>query len=253
MEVRGKMQSKILTGRLILFSSVLMIFSGCAAQVHIWANSDSDDAKVFSMRSPHHIHIGELVQFQITVKPDIASYVLMDFGGKLQILAKTAPGQYSFNKSFGEKWRDRRATVVVRAFRTIGKRDYVKVNKFVRKNHLKDDPPDELLGAASMQIVCYQSKVILKFSTVNNKEPDWNTGKLLIYGRGNKVSKIPLGHPGVDGFTALGTELGSNKYIIFYEPRQNQVHKTGTTKVEFTIIDPTTKKTIRQDMLIQTP
>ncbi len=237
----------------LLLALVLLLSSGCATQMQIWANSDSDDTHKFSTRTPHYIHIGETVDFQITVEPDIASYVIMDFCGQRKFLKRIEPGRYSFTYTFGEKWRDRRCNIVVRAYKQNGRRDFGLRKGVLQRVQSSYDESDELLGQASMYLICYQSKVIIKFHTTNNKEPNWQTGRLYIYGPKGKKTLITYGSAGKDGFSGFGPELGSGKYILFYEPKYWQVHRAGQTKVLFKIKDPGTKRFITIEQLINTP
>ncbi len=238
----------------ILFGLAAMLsIAGCACNVQIWGNSDSDNLKIFSQRNPHFVHIGEMTEFKVTVNPDIASYLLVDFCGKLSFAKRTGKGEYSFEKSFDEKWRDRNCNVIVRAFKQNGKRDYRTHRGRVVKSKRYNDPPDELLGEASMRIYCYQSKIILKIKTTDEKEPDWPRGRLVIFGSNKKVTVVKYGRPGVDGFTGFGPELFSGAYIVFYEPKSSHVHRTGKTRVKFSIPDPVTRKIITVEDFIDTP
>ncbi len=245
----GKLKSIVV----LIGISVLIHLGGCACSVQIWGNSDSDDLANYSRRNPHYVHVGEITDFKVTLEPDIASYVIVDFCGNLFFAKKTKAGVYSFEKSFDEKWRGRKCNVVVRAFRQNGKRDYRERKGIVKKFVPYMDPPDDLLCQATMQIYCYQSKIILKVRTSNRKEPNWNYGKLMIFGPDEKVSVIKYGKPGIDGFTAFGPEWSSGAYIVFYEPKADQVHRFGRTHVRFTVPDPKTKKKITVEGYISTP
>lgn len=238
---------------ILLFILILPIMAGCASQVQIWANSDSDDIYKFSTRSPHFIHIGETVKFNITITPDIGTYTILDFCGKRQFLERTKEGQYSFTYTFGEDWRDRSCTIFVRTYKQNGNRDFILKEDMLVPANTPQDQPDELLGEAAMNIVCYQSKIIIKFNTSDGSEPNWEEGKLYIYGPGDRKTLVTHGKEGKDGFTGIGPELGSGKYILFYEPKYWQVRRTGTTRVLFTIKDPNTLKPIEIEQFINTP
>ncbi len=237
----------------LMLLALLANIVGCACNVQIWGNSDSDDLSSYSRRSPHYIHVGEIVDFKVTVEPDITSYVLVDFCGDIFFAKKVKDGVYSFEKSFDEKWRGRKCNIVVRAFKQNGKRDYRERKGVIKKFVAYMDPPDDVLCQSSMRIYCYQSKIILRVKTSNRKEPDWNYGKLVIFGPEKKVSVIRYGRPGIDGFTAFGPEWSSGAYIVFYEPKADQIHRAGRTKVRFTVPDPGTKKEITVEEYINTP
>jgi len=222
---------------LLLLPLGSLLSAGCTTcQVQIWANSASDDPNLGSPANPHYFHVGETAQFRVYVQPDIATYVLAEFDGQTAILTKVNPGEYSLTRRFDERWRDRPFTIDIRAWKQEGKPDVLIEGGIVRKLPAGNDPPDVVLGQTQAQIVCYQSKLIMKITPTDKKEPDWSKAKLQIFGLGDKISEVKLGQPGADGFAAIGQDAWG-AYTIFYEPRLDQIRRAGRTKAVLIYLD----------------
>jgi hypothetical protein len=142
--------------------------------------------------------------------------------------------------------------VNVQAFLQNGRSDYFLDNGKIKYLPTVDDPADVLLGSGNIRIWCYQSKIVVRFRTSNGAEPDWSKGQLQIFGVHDNVTTLKLGQPGVDGFSAIGKDTGWY-YTVFYQPKLEQIRKSGKTKVLFTIPDPTTQNQIHQEIQIDTP
>ena len=226
----------------------LAALAGCACQVQVWANSDSDSPMDYTRTSPHHVHVGETTQFRITVDPDIASYVLVDFDGKLRLPNKIRPGQYSYSHYFGKGWPNRSAKINVRAYKQVGRRDYVRRGgRLIRRARSRDEP-DEMIGASSMTIRCYQAKVIMKVRPPGGVTPNWRKAWLEITGPNGKGRRVRFGQSGRHGFTVLGPAVGGG-YVVFYEPKHGEVRPVGRTKVVLRIPLPGGKE-FRQEAWI---
>ncbi len=237
---------------LILGISAVLLPGCSTCQVQIWANSDSDDPNIGSPRNPHYIHVGETVQFRVYVQPDLAAYVLMDIEGQLVMLPKINPGEYALTKQFDDHWRDHDLYLTAVAYRQVGRSDYLTEGTLLRKINAANDPPDQVLGSGTMKISCYQSKLLIQIKAPATPEPDWSRASLQLYGLNDRLSTIPLGHPGSDGFAALGRDAWGY-YNIFYEPRFDQIRRSGKTKAIFTYFDPTTKTTRSAEVWFDTP
>ncbi len=238
--------------RLVLPALWLILLTGCSAcQMQLWVNSDTDDPTIFALRNRHYVHVGETTEFRTTIVPDnTATYVILDIDGRREMLSKVNPGEYAFRKTFDEKWLDHTCNIEVRAFLQNGRSDYFIEGSQVRQLNNPDDPPDQMLCLTRTQIVCYQSRLMIKLWTA--AEPDWAKGKLEIFSPDNKVTTLSLGRPDIDGFTVLGRDL-SGYYTIFYEPKFNQVRRCGKTKAVFSIPDPKTGSLITREIWIDTP
>jgi hypothetical protein len=241
--------------KLVLYPCLLLpaLLAGCTTcQVQIWANSDSDDPNIGSPRSPHYVHVGETAQFRVYVQPDLAGYVLMDIGGQMMILPRINPGEYALTKKFDENWRDHACYLTARAYRQNGRPDYLVEGAIVRKLNVDNDPPDQLLGTGTMTVSCYQSKIVIRIKAPATPEPDWSKASLQIFGLNNQIATVPFARPGADGFVALGHDTWGY-FNIFYEPNDDQVHRTGKTKALFTYPDPKTNTEQKLEVWFDTP
>lgn len=220
----------------------LALGGGCACQVRVWANSDTDDPRDYTVSSPHYIHVGETTQFRVTVEPDIADYVLMDFGGSLATLNRVGPGQYAYSKRFDRAAKEK---VSVKAYRQVGRRDVVeRRGRIVRQKRFGDDA-DQVLGSGNMVVRCYQSKVAIRVPGTGKGEPDWARGRLEILGPGAKVTRVGYGASGKGGFVVLGPTAVGKKYVVYYQPKHDQVRRAGQTQVVFTFVDGQGKKIVK--------
>jgi len=248
--IAGKSMQILMMLAVVLSS--LSPLAGCAANVQIWGNSDADSLVDYTARNPHYVHVGETTQFRVTVEPDIASYVTMKFGDKLSILRQARPGQYAFNYHFDQRWLNRSTRLEVRAYKQVGRRDFVRLQGRVLPRRRTGDDPDRLLGTAAMTVRCYQSKMTLKLAIPRQAKPIWEKARLEIFGPRGRVTRVGPGKPGEHGFTVLGIEALSNKHVVLYEPTYDQVRRTGKTKA--VLVVPTTGgRTIRQETWIDTP
>lgn len=211
----------------------VVMTAGCVSEVHIWANSDAGSPDEYSRVSPQRVYIGETMQFRVTVQPDVASYVLLDFEGQQHILSRIREGEYSYSHYFGEDWRRRVAKLDVRAYRQRGRRDYVREGERIVHRLRQGDDPDELVGSASMTLRCYQATVSMRVHLPNGVKPDWEKAWLELTGRDGHVKRVTLGQPGQHGFIVLGPSAFGEDYTVFYEPRHDEVQTTGKTKVVF--------------------
>jgi len=231
----------------------LFVLGGCSTcQVQLWSNSDSDDPTMDTQRNPHYGHVGETVLFRVPVQPDVASYVVMEFQGQLYMCQKVGAGDYLFSWSFDEKWRDTRVLMEARAYRQAGRPDFIVESNRVRRLETGNDPPDELLGAMRMTVQCYQSRIVARVRTPGGAEPDWSKAFFEIYGPGDKVSRVGIGRPGVDGVVALGKDSGGTFTVVF-DPTVEQIHKMGKTRAVFVYPDPAGQADLRQDVWFDTP
>jgi hypothetical protein len=243
------MTAKITFGILALTA---LGFAGCAtSKVQIWANSDSNNPKLYTMQLPHYAHIGQTLDFRVTVSPDAASYVVLNFNGQEELLPKVGPGEYGFSRLIDLSCRDMKYPIEIRAYKLVGEADYYTENNQIRKR-AAGDPPDELIGQATSRIDCYQSLITIELNTSNGQEPDWSRGQLEVYGPNNQITKVGLGQPGKYGFTALGRDV-RGLYAIFYEPLYDQICRTGKTRVVFSVPDPGTGNPITREQWISTP
>jgi hypothetical protein len=226
---------------------------GCSTcQVQIWANSDSNDPRNYTLNNPHYAYAGETVNFHIMTQPDIASYVMLKCDGDYDFLPKVGPGEYAFTKTFDPSWRNQHCDIDIRAYRRVGRSDYYQENGKVLKRHDRDEPIDQEIGFASMRLICYQSTVRIKLSTKDKKEPNWSKGELALYGAEDAVSRVQWGRAGSDGFTAIGCDDWGT-WIVFYEPKWDEVCRAGRTRVVFSVPDPSTNETITKEIWIDTP
>lgn len=213
----------------------LAMGSGCMSQVRLWSNADSDNPHDYTPRSPQYVHVGEIVQFRVTVEPDDADYVLLRIGKEVRLLNRASPGQYSFSKQFDKSWANRTAKLQVQAFKQIGRRDFVKIRSEVIKRPARVDERDRNLGSASMTVNCYQSKVVIKVKIAGTVEPDWRRATLELFNAKGKPIRVGYGKPGQHGFVVLGPKAFGGEYVIYYEPKYNEVRKTGQTPVLFSL------------------
>jgi hypothetical protein len=241
----------MLRGGVFVVVATSIVLAGCSTcQIQVWGSSDSDDPQVYSVRNPHYVHVGEIVQFRVLVQPDIASYVVMESNGQAYLLDKVTPG-YAFAKRFDERWLEQDCVMEARAYKQVGNPDYLVENGVARKLS-GGDPPDQFLGAARFQITCYQSKVVIRVPASGNQEPDWSQVVLNLFGPGDRMSAVKLAQTGTDGFTVLGRDAWG-EYPVFYEPRINQIHKAGKTRAVLTYIDPATRKERKLETWFDTP
>ena len=234
-----------LTVKLLLAASLLSAV-GCAGSVSIWANVDNTGQ--YTNASPHHVHAGETAKFRITVTPDSADYVVASLNGEMLVLPKVAPGQFAFSRKFRQSWRDKTLRVRARAYRQVGRRDFIERRGSVTRTRTQGDQPDQLVGSSSMAVVCYQSKISIRLDT-SGGAPDMSNAQLEIYGPDKKVTRVMFGEPGHVGFVVLGPTAIGNDYVIFYEPQHHQVRQSGRTRV--VLKDP--GKGIAREVSINTP
>jgi len=240
-----------LTGAIGLL--LVSLLGGCSAtQIQLWANSDSDDSSLYTQRTPHYVHVGETVQFRVPVQPDNASYVVINLEGQEILAQKVNKGDYAFTWTFDEKRRDRRVYLEARAYRQVEHMDYLNESGRLRKLQAGNDPPDVLLGVVRMQVVCYQSQLVIQLSTPGRVEPNWSRAVLDIYGPKDKVSKVGLGQPGADGFVALGIN-SAGMFTVMYEPKIGEIRKTGKTKAVLTFPNPSGEGELTKEVWFDTP
>ena len=213
----------------------LPVAGGCAAQVSVWGNSDSLNPKDYTQTSPHYVHVGETAQFRVTVEPDIADYVVLEINGEAHLLNRVATGQYAFSKHFDQALLNKTLRAQAKAYRQQGRRDYVETRGRIVKRSTASDPSDELLGAGSMMIKCYQSKVVIKFTPDGRSAPDWRQGTLELFDETGKAVRVAYGQPGRHGFVVLGPEAFGGEYVVYYEPEFDEVRRSGKTRAVFTV------------------
>ena len=226
--------------------------AGCAGtNVQIWANSDSNNVKNYTMRNPHYVHVGETVDFHVLVSTMKASYVVLKCDGEYFLLPSVVDRDYTFSKTFDESWRGQTCQMEFRAYKTEGQPDYYESNGRVLKREDEAEPVDLEVGFGVMRVICYQSAIRIRVITRENKEPDWTKGDLMI-SADDQVTHVGLGKVGEDGFSAIGGD-GHRTWIIFYEPKADQLSRSGRSRVTFTVPDPSTQKTIKEEFWIDTP
>lgn len=243
------MTAKITFGFLTL---VALSLTGCAtSQVQIWANSDSNNPKLYTSQIPHYAHIGQTMDFRVTVSPDAAGYVVLNFNGQEELLPKVSPGEYGFSRLIDLSCRGMKYPIEIRAYKVVEQPDYYTEANQIHKRSA-GEAPDQLIGRATSRIDCYQSQITIELNTSNGQEPDWSKGQLEIYGPNDQVTKVGLGQPGKYGFTALGRDA-RGLYAIFYEPLYDQICRTGKTRIVFSVPDPGTGNTLTREQWISTP
>ena len=236
----------------VISGLIAVCLTGCSvSQVRVWTNSDSDNPKLYTVQSPHYAHIGQKVDFRVTVSPDVADYVVLNFDGREELLTKVGPGEYGFSWTIDLSCRGRTYMIEARAYRSAGRPDYYREGDQVI-NRVRDDLPDELVGRGVSRLDCYQSRVTVELKTSNGQEPDWSGGQLEIFGPNGEVRKVGLGRPGYYGFTALGRDA-RGWYTIFYEPLYDQICWMSRTRIVFSVPDPGTGNPIVCEQWISTP
>lgn len=237
----------LLVGRLWL-AGALCCLSGCAQSVGITGSSAGSGQR--ARQNPHFVHVGERVDFVID-PPEDCSYVLVDFCGQEILLDQHDGKKFTFDKLFDQSWADKNCLIRARAYKTQGHIDVLGPDSSgkVLKRNRQDDPADLLLGQGYMQLRCYQSQIRLTLRPSRNVR--WERGILKITGQDNRVWLIRQAQFGREGFTVLGPNTGGN-YIVFYEPRANQINRSGKTEVIFTVPDGP-NRTIHRKILLRTP
>jgi hypothetical protein len=204
---------------------------GCTHHAQLWANSDSDDPKSYSTASPQHVHVGETVQFRVTIEPDDIDYIVLDFDGELDLPSKVVNGQYAFTKQIPQSWRGRTVTVTARVYRKFGKPDYYEQQGRLVYRAAKYDDADQVLATSSLAIACYQTTVDITIAGQRSRAPNLDQAYLLIYGPDGKVTRVNKSLPGQHGFVVLGPLAMSSNYAVHYEPKWDEVRRSGKTRV----------------------
>lgn len=224
----------------IIVVTIIAALAGCASQVQIWANSDSNDLKEYAQTNPHYVHVGETIRFRVTMAaPGMASYLVVEFDGEVDLVDESAVGEYAFSETFGDEFRGRTVPLKVRAYQQVGKRDYLKRASKVLYTPVAHDGVDKMVGSAVLRIHCYQSKIAMNLKL--GAEPDWEKGTLSIFGPAGKTAQVKLGKMGRHGFAVVGVAAFGGGYVLFYEPRHDEVQRAGITRAVFTLAGPNGK------------
>jgi len=220
---------------------------GCAGSVRIL--SSSSGAGPLGEATVHWVHVGEQVDFKIDA-PQETSYVIMDLCGERMVLRDSGEG-YRFTRLFDDSWRDRSCQVRATAYRQMDGPDIPGRDDSgqLMKDQPKEDRPDEILATAVVQLRCYQSQIRFRVRPV--KGVDLGKAVLKIFGPDNRIWVLRRAQGGQEGFTILGPEPGG-AYVVFYEPRSEQINRSGTTRVVFSAEGDGQKRIFREIML-QTP
>ncbi len=213
---------------------VCVLLTGCSAHVRLWGNSDTNKGDQFGLSTPHYVHVGETVEFLITVEPpNDADYAIIKLNNQIKYLKELVQGEQTFERTYDRYYQDRTEKITVQVYRRRGRRDYASVRGSITRRSPQIDQVDTLLGSASMNVKCYQSKIRLQVVPPSGSTPLWKQAVLEIEDNDGNINKVRYGRQGERGFIVLGPEAIGSAWYVYYEPTIDQIKHAGYTPVTF--------------------
>lgn len=120
-------------------------------------------------------------------------------------------------------------------FQQRGNRDFIKVRGEWLQSSSPYEEPDRLIASDEVTLDVYQVRVSLEIPRPP-LDLDIGTGILRIQRDDGTSTTLYVDRPGRPGFTIVGPEP-NGRYEITYEPSGDELNRTGTTAVRFSVLD----------------
>ncbi len=208
--------------------------------------TDSGPGGRWSTERRQKVHVGERVNFSFALTKGwirreardplgIADYCLATAGPERIEADLDDSGHYRFTYSVIQHRLGDVVNVSVAAYRKHGVRDLMRIgDEWV---HAEDpyNQRDRTIARDSLQLVVYQTRVELP---VNHPPADLEmaSGRLEIRKADGTVTTVFGRGPAGRGFTYTGPDH-HGLYRVIHEPTAEQIDKSGTTYVSFTVLD----------------
>jgi len=189
-------------------------------------------------------HIGEDVAFDFVLQgakgqfvppTDVADYCVAMIGSLRLESEPDQFGHFTFRHRFDGVQPGRTIDIRAAAYQQRGSRDFMKVGG----QWLEADSPysvaDRKVAEDSIRITFYQSQVDLRIVRPPD-DLDPETGVLRIRRADGSSTAVYVDRPGRRGFKIDGPGP-DGYYHVTYAPSGQELNKTGTTDVDFTIYD----------------
>ncbi|MCK4658884.1 MAG: hypothetical protein KAV82_05120 [Phycisphaerae bacterium] len=190
-------------------------------------------------------HVGETVRFSFVltkllekhpISPSgIADYCIIALGDQYAEADLGGGGKFMLSYHMPEHWADREIRVLATAYRIYGRRDRMVIGGELMQVDNASDPADKIIARASINMLVYQSRVELTLPR-GAHDFDFGTGRLIIRKNDGTASTAALARPPIGGFTVDGPDE-KNVFTARFEPRHDQVNRTGSTTAEFHVWD----------------
>ena len=164
----------------------------------------------------------------------IADYCLMSIGGRTYEAELSVDGHFRVTHDFSSSGEGDRVVVRAAAFRQRGRRDRMKVGDEWIIGADPYDHADHLVADDELEILIYKSRIDLPVK-LPGSDLSLAAGKLEIGTGGKTVTVLSEGQRG-SGYTHAGPD-DQGHYHVLYEPLAEQLHKSGTTPIRFTVPD----------------
>ncbi len=198
----------------------------------------------WSTEARQQAHVGEEVRFDFVLQDasksflsptGVADYCVAMIGKRRIESEPDEFGHFTFTDRFDDARAGDEVAVRAIAYEQQGSRDFIRVGG----QWLEADSPyavaDRKVAEASVVLSFYQSKVDLGIARpADDLDPE--TGVLRIRHSEGSIATVYVDRPNRKGFVIAGPGA-DGFYHVSYLPRGDEVDKTGTTEVEFSIYD----------------
>ncbi len=191
-------------------------------------------------------HVGEHVEFSFALTKGVlhreaidpfglSDYCVATCGAERVEAELDGTGHYRFGFDVVGVRPGDVVSVSVAAYRRRGLRDARLIGGRWMRADVPHDPKDVSVARDALDLRVYQTVVELPIDHPT-ADLDMGTGRLeLVKNDGDRSSVLGDRADGA-GFTH--TQVGqSGRYVVTYEPRADQLNKTGTTSIRFTVFD----------------
>jgi hypothetical protein len=230
--------------RRLLAAGLLPLMTGCFSG-SLATSTGPRAAGDWSVASKQAAHVGEPVRFSfILTKPfqkqpvhpsGIADYCILSLDGAYAEASLEVSGKFTALYRVPAAWRGREVQVRATAYRHHGQADTMVVGDKLRQVDDPGDLRDTKVAQGKITLLAYQSVVELTL-TAGAEDLDFDTGRLVLRKTDGTATPVMRARPPMAGFTVEGPDA-KRQYTVRYEPTWEQVNLTGTTAVEFTVLD----------------
>ncbi len=218
-------------------SLVLTASSGCSYHTSSLKIAGEESSRGGLFGREQWVHVGEPVKVIYDVRSGWADYAILHISplDRSEVALATEPGSFRFRDLRFEQPTPPEKPMRLRAwaYRERGQRDYMDLDGELLSRESPYDVPDSRVASASMKIHVYQTSLSIPIPP-DPAGYNWQTAKLLLYADPARPVEVRPVREYRTGFRIEGPTAAGG-YVMAYEPTAEQVRRTGSTRVVFTV------------------
>lgn len=254
MNIRDTYRSTM--ARLVAGCLAALLCSGCAYSFSSLATDTGPRSQggQWSVAKSQWVHVGERLNVSFALRSKLADYAVLTVEplGLAKVSLVAERGRFVFEDlRFTEPTPpDRPLILRAAAYRERDERDVMDLDGRLLRRESPFDIADQKVASATLKLHVYQSNLAIQVPP-DPAGYNWQTAKLLLYADPERPAEVRPAREYRSGFRVEGP-TASGAFVVAYEPTAEQVKRTGSTRVVFTVLNAAGMEH-RQETWLPTP